>query len=123
MAIFYTRVGVSLGGLASTYIGYKNPNIFGNVLSQSGSYRYDDQWLTKKFEESERLPIKFYLNAGLLEDAPYDTEPIMMEVINNMRDLLIKKGYEVSYENFPSGHDYLSWGETLGTGLIELIGD
>lgn len=47
----------------------------------------------------------------------------MMEVINNMRDLLIKKGYEVSYENFPSGHDYLSWGETLGTGLIELIGD
>lgn len=33
MAIFYTRVGVSLGGLAATYIGYKNPNIFGNVLS------------------------------------------------------------------------------------------
>ena len=59
----------------------------------------------------------------MLEDAPYDTEPIMMDVINNIRDVLIKKGYEVSYENFPSGHDYLSWGETLGTGLIELIGD
>lgn len=123
MAIFYMRVGVRLGGLAATYIGYKNPNIFGNVLSQSGSYWYDDQWLTKKFEESEGLSIKFYLNAGILEDAPYDTEPIMMKVINNMRDVLIEKGYEISYENFPSGHDYLSCGETLGTGLIELIGD
>lgn len=115
--------GVSLGGLAATYMAYKNSRIFGNVLSQSGSYWYDGQWLTNKFKESERLPIKFYLNAGVLEDNPYDTEPIMMEVINNMRDVLIKKGYEVSYENFPSGHDYLSWGETLGTGLIELIGD
>lgn len=115
--------GVSLGGLAATYMAYKNPSIFGNVLSQSGSYWYDDQWLTNKFKESEKLPIKFYLNAGVLEDNPYDTEPIMMEVINNMRDVLIKKGYEVSYETFPSGHDYLSWGETLGTGLIELIGD
>lgn len=115
--------GVSLGGLAATYMAYKNPSIFGNVLSQSGSYWYDDQWLTNKFKESERLPIKFYLNAGVLEDNPYDTEPIMMEVINNMRDVLIKKGYEISYETFPSGHDYLSWAETLGTGLIELIGD
>lgn len=115
--------GVSLGGLAATYMAYKNPSIFGNVLSQSGSYWYDEQWLTNKFKESERVPIKFYLNAGVLEDNPYDTEPIMMEVINNMRDVLIKKGYEVSYETFPSGHDYLSWGETLGTGLIELIGD
>ncbi|WP_346938721.1 alpha/beta hydrolase-fold protein [uncultured Clostridium sp.] len=114
--------GVSLGGLAATYMAYKNPSIFGNVLSQSGSYWYDEQWLTNKFKESERLSIKFYLNAGVLEDNPYDTEPIMMEVINNMRDVLIKKGYEVSYETFPSGHDYLSWGETLGIGLIELLG-
>ncbi|WP_346961848.1 alpha/beta hydrolase-fold protein [Clostridium sp.] len=114
--------GVSLGGLAATYMAYKNPSIFGNVLSQSGSYWYSDQWLTNEFKDSERLPIKFYLNAGVLEDDPYDTEPIMMEVINNMRDVLIKKGYEVSYETFPSGHDYLSWGETLGTGLIELLG-
>lgn len=83
--------GVSLGGLAATYMAYKNPSIFGNVLSQSGSYWYDEQWLTNKFKESERLPIKFYLNAGVLEDAPYDTEPIMMDVINNIRDVLIKK--------------------------------
>lgn len=114
--------GVSLGGLMASFIAFKNPNIFGNVLSQSGSYWYEEQWLTKEFEKVDKLPINFYLNAGVLEDHPYDDEPIMMEVINNMRDVLLSKGYNVKYENFYSGHDYLSWGETLATGLIALIG-
>lgn len=114
--------GVSLGGLAATYIALKNPTIFGNVISQSGSYWYESQWLTKQFENAEKLPIEFYLNAGILEDHPYDDEPIMMEVINNMRDVLLSKGYNVKYENFQSGHDYLCWGETLATGLISLMG-
>ena len=47
----------------------------------------------------------------------------MMEVINNMRDALLSKGYNVEYENFYSGHDYLSWGETLASGLIALLGE
>jgi enterochelin esterase-like enzyme len=114
--------GVSLGGLAATYIAFKNSAIFGNVISQSGSYWYESQWLTTEFKNSEALPINFYLNAGVLEDHPYDDEPIMMEVINNMRDTLLSKGYNVKYENFQSGHDYLCWGETLATGLISLIG-
>lgn len=115
--------GLSLGGLTASYIALKKWDIFGKVLSQSGSYWYESQWLTKKFEEENKLPIKFYLNAGLLEDAPYDDEPVMMEVINNMKDVLLSKGYDVKYENFQSGHDYLCWGETLATGLISLNTD
>lgn len=98
-------------------------NIFGNVLSQSGSYWYEERWLNKQYENTDKLPIKFYLDAGLLEDNPYDTEPIMMEVINDMRDILRGKGYDVTYANFQSGHDYLCWGETLAKGLISLIGE
>ncbi len=47
---------------------------------------------------------------------------IEKENYNNMRDVLLNKGYSVAYENFPSGHDYLGWSETLATGLIALIG-
>jgi enterochelin esterase-like enzyme len=39
-----------------------------------------------------------------------------------MRDVLLSKGYDVAYENFQPRHDYLGWGETLGTGLIALLG-
>lgn len=115
--------GVSLGGLSAAYIAFKNPDIFGNVLSQSGSFWYENEWLTQKYKESKILPLNFYLNAGVLEDKPYDVDPIMMDVINNMRDVLLSKGYSVKYENFYSGHDYLSWGETLANGLIALIGE
>lgn len=112
--------GLSLGGLTASYIALKRWDIFGKVLSQSGSYWYESQWITKEFEKEQKLPIRFYLNAGLLEEAPYDDEPVMMEVINNMRDVLLSKSYDVKYENFQSGHDYLCWGETLATGLISL---
>lgn len=112
--------GLSLGGLFASFMGLTYPNIFGNVLSQSGSYWWESEWLTKEYEKSPKLPLNFYLNVGLLEDRPYDSEPIMAEVIGNMRNLLLSKGYNVFFETFPSGHDYLGWGETLGSGLKAL---
>ena len=39
-----------------------------------------------------------------------------------MRDVLLAKGYDVSYQQYASGHDYLNWRGTLGDGLIALIG-
>jgi enterochelin esterase-like enzyme len=114
--------GVSLGGLNSSYLAFKNSNIFGNVLSQSASFWWNSEWLTKEFEKSNKLPLKFYLNVGIFEGKPYDDEPVMMDAIDNMYNVLLLKGYDVKYEHFQSGHDYLSWGETLANGLIALIG-
>lgn len=115
-----TAVGLSLGGLTVAYLGLKHHDLFGNILAQSGSFWFEEGSLIEKFKEAPKLPLKFYLNVGLLEDRPYDNEPIMADYISSFRDLLINKGYEVHYETFPSGHDYLSWGETLVTGLITL---
>jgi enterochelin esterase family protein len=112
--------GFSLGGLASAYIGLNHSNIFGNVVAQSSSFWWEEEWLIKEFSNHEKLPLKFYLNAGYFEGRPYDTEPIMMEVISKMREVLLSKGYEVIYEQFQSGHDYLSWGEGLANGLIAI---
>ena len=39
-----------------------------------------------------------------------------------MRDVLLAKGYEVHYQQFNSGHDYLNWRGTLADGLIALVG-
>jgi enterochelin esterase-like enzyme len=33
------------------------------------------------------------------------------------------KGYEVRYQQFNSGHDYLTWRGTIADGLIALIGN
>ena len=39
-----------------------------------------------------------------------------------MRDVLLTKGYEVHYQQFNSGHDYLNWRGTLAEGPIALVG-
>lgn len=119
--------GLSSGGLAASYIGLKHSEVFGNVLSESGSYWYKpenyegyepDCWLHTQFKAIDKLPLKFYLNVGVLE---HKEGMIGTNII--LRDTLIEKGYTVDFEYFKSGHDYLYWGETLANGLISLIGD
>jgi enterochelin esterase-like enzyme len=115
--------GLSLGGLTASYLGLKHSEVFGNVLSQSGSYWYAPEdykgefWIGEQYEAIDKLPLKFYLNIGVLEN-----KERMIDTNIKLRDVLIKKGYTVDFEYFNSGHDYLSWGETLANGLISLIG-
>jgi enterochelin esterase-like enzyme len=119
----YIIGGLSLGGLTAAYLGLKHSEVFGNILSQSGSYWYDPEgykgecWLGKQYEIIDKLPLRFYLNVGALEHKEQ-----MIATNKNLRDILIAKGYTVDFEEFKSGHDYLCWGETLANGLISLIG-
>src|SRR6266496_4303283 len=52
--------GVSLGGLAAAFVGLKHSEVFGNVLSQSGSFWWkpdnekDWEWLTRQFAARAR---------------------------------------------------------------------
>lgn len=117
--------GSSIGGLNASYLGLKHPEVFGNILSQSGSYWYKPEnykadenecWMSSQFKVIDKLPLKFYLNSGILEDKSISNTNF------ELRDTLIAKGYSVDFEIFKSGHDGLCWGETLAQGLISLIG-
>ena len=136
-------VGSSSGGLAASFIGFKHPEAFRNVLSQSGWYEWypgyewfqrsvrlfgenfvkwwstDDinqpEWLTHQFARSERLPLKFYLNVGNLETRA-------IHPIRNFQKILQEKRYTYFYEEYPGGHEYIAWRERLPEGLMYLIG-
>ena len=107
----------------ASYIGLNHSDVFGNVLSQSGSYWYKpegfegQEWLGHEYGQIERLPLEFYLEVGSLEP-----EGSMRQTNSKMRDMLRDKGYTVHYSEFKGGHDYLSWGETLANGLLSLVG-
>lgn len=128
--------GLSLGGVAATYAGLRHSETFGNVLCQSGPFWWapdhvpgpdfdastETGWLAKEFIKSPKLPLKFYIDAGTFEVDPGATGGSILETSRQMRDVLLAKGYEVKYQQFVGGHDYLSWRGTLADGLIALIG-
>jgi len=129
--------GSSFGGLAAAYAGLRHPETFGNILSQSGSYWWtppkssspsdfdpdaEPDWIAKQFIASPRLPLRFYMDAGSDEIDPTGNGGSILIPNRRLRDVLLAKGYEVHYQEFDGGHDYLSWRGTLADGLILLIG-
>jgi enterochelin esterase-like enzyme len=129
--------GTSLGGLQAAFVGLKHPEVFGNVLSQSGDFRWkpDDEneweWLNRQFAASPRLPLRFSFEAGLLEGAWWwrflsqrdpSPQPTLLMANRNLRDTLTSKGYPVHYTEFNGNHGLLNWRVTLASHLIALVG-
>jgi enterochelin esterase-like enzyme len=125
--------GASLGGLAAACVGFKHPEVFGNVLSQSGSFPWkpdeekDWEWLTRQFGKSPRLPLRFSFEAGLMENtggAPpgRPIPPPLLTANRNLRDTLQSKGYSVHYTEFIGNHTLFNWRGTLASHLIALVG-
>lgn len=99
------------------------------MLSQSGSYwwnlRYgsreegddlsDAEWLTRHIESSDRVPVEFYVEAGLMEFEG------ILGTNRRFRDALLGKGYAVEYREFNGNHSYVSWRESFGDGLAVLL--
>lgn len=122
--------GSSRGGFAASFIALNHSDVIGNVLSQSGSYWIkgtdnENHWiypedngkLIDAYMHCERLPIKFYMDIGL-----YDAGASMLGMNRQFRDILKVKGYDVDYQEFKGGHNYVNWRGTLSDGLISLIG-
>jgi enterochelin esterase-like enzyme len=120
--------GSSRGGLAASHCAFMHSDVVGKVLSQSGAYwvRNDEvnplPWpitedtgdLTLSFRKSAPLPIKFYMEVGRFDSLLKDNR--------ELRDVLMVKGYQLSYREFDGGHDYFSWRGSLEDGLISLLG-
>jgi len=120
-------LGASYGGLASSFIAFSYPKVFGNVISQSGSYwrglegqDSDHKWLIKQYEASPKLPIRFYLDCGLQENFIVDSVNFLA-AHRQMRDVLKTKGYELYYQEFQGGHELVNWRKTLPDGLIVIF--
>ncbi len=64
---------------------------------------------------SEKKPIRFYINLGILEES-YKSS------INRFVSILEKKNYDYIFEYFPGSHEYINWAEYFGVGMKNLIG-
>jgi enterochelin esterase family protein len=122
--------GSSRGGFEAAYCAFLHSDIIGNVLSQSGAFRitpgdpfpgypYADQtgWLVEAFRRSPRLPIRFCMEIGRFDDSVF-----MVPSNRELRDVLIAKGYDVTYREFSGGHDWAWWRGSFADALLSLLG-
>jgi enterochelin esterase-like enzyme len=135
--------GTSLGGLQAVCVGLKHSEVFGNVLSQSGDFKWKPdgekewEWLNRQFAASPRLPLRFSFEAGLMEgtwwwrdlmaqqpNAPPANliDPTLLAANRNLRDTLQREGYSVHYTEFNGNHGLFNWRGTLASHLIALVG-
>jgi enterochelin esterase family protein len=127
--------GLSLGGLMASYCGLCHPDVFGNVLSQSGSYWWypggleqDDRdlpmaepgWLTREYLTAPRRDVRFYVEIGRFEQGGGFANAVTET--QRFRDILKAKGYSIQYSEYTGGHDYVSWRGTFADGLMALAG-
>jgi enterochelin esterase family protein len=123
--------GASYGGLAAMWFGYRLPHLFGNVISQAASLWWGPgyqmgvpiagqvmtpEWLTEQYRRAEPLPVRFWMEVGLME--PLDR---MIEPNRRMRDVLEEKGCEVTYSEPAGGHDPALWRGTLVQALAAML--
>jgi enterochelin esterase-like enzyme len=117
--------GSSFGGLAAVYAAFERPDVFGNAISQSGSFGWgaegdrEHEWLTNRIEEAERRPVRLWLEIGLLEDDERPGGgPSGLRSNRRLREVLTAKGYDVEYSEYAGGHDYVCWRGSLADGVL-----
>ena len=120
--------GMSYGGLAATFIAFYHPDVFGKVLSQSGSFWRDKEltdnygneirndWMINEFFKAEKRPIKIFLDWGLQEN-------MVLGSNRKMTRILKSKGYNIKYIEFNGWHDWSNSRKTFPDGLMYLLGN
>lgn len=119
--------GSSYGGLAAAWVALRHPDVFGNVLSMSGSF----WWQADRGPLKDGLPawvqthpqpgIRWFLSAGLYEKGRHGMRNIF-ETAHQLHDILHAQRQPVQLRTYAGGHDYAVWRGVIGDGLLALFG-
>ncbi len=111
----YGILGSSMGGLMALYSGIRLPQIFGKVISQSGTFSITE----KEFVLADLLryfpvpKIEAWLAVGR-----YET---LLHANHQVYSLMKDRGYKVRYHEFPGGHNFTAWRDDISNGLVALF--
>lgn len=118
-------IGLSYTGLAASFVALQPDQPFTTVISQSGSYWWEDGWLTRHYAALPvARPVRFHLEVGDREtQAPVRHKEDLVQTtaqidaVRAFRDALLDRGYEVHYSEFDGGHECGAWARTLPAAL------
>jgi enterochelin esterase-like enzyme len=113
--------GLSYTGLAAAFVAKEYPGAFQRIISQSGSFWWNDCWLVEQFRRLEqKISVEFYLDVGtqeIHENVRHREDVVQVvsqiEGVRRFRDALLAQGHTVRYREFDGDHDYAGWNRAL----------
>ena len=107
----YGVLGASASGLMAVYTGLRMPEIFGKVIAQSAVFEFEgrDTAAVDLIKHRHSREIKIWMDVGRLE--------WLLEDNRRMQPILKENGYDVTYREVSSGHNYTAWRNDLWRGL------
>ena len=120
-------LGASFGGVAALHAAWKYPDLYGNLLLQSGSFAFSDLGRHKRsevfdpvvrfmntFREQPGWPAnKIYMSCGVYESLIYENRSLVPR--------LQAQGIEVRFEEARDAHNWENWRDRLRSGLSWLF--
>jgi enterochelin esterase-like enzyme len=119
--------GSSMGGLAAAFVANRHPELFGNVLSQSGAFmlaapgEQTGERMKREIESSPKRGIAYYMEAGIYENERLESGVDLLSSNRHLRDALKAKGNRVTYDEYAGGHSDLNWRSGFSRGLLALL--
>jgi enterochelin esterase-like enzyme len=102
-------MGSSLGGVASFYMGWQWPEVFGNVGCLSSTFSHKDNLLERVLHE-DRRQVRFYLDSGW----PGDNYEVGLAMAVALAERGYRYGHDFLYFAFPNAeHSERDWGQRL----------
>lgn len=121
----HTICGLSLSGLAAAHIGIQYPGVFSKVLSQSGSFWWNDEWFADNVPETSS---RYWLSVGDEELEAGVTHPptglaqnvCQFDSVKKAADALWNNGAKLHLHTYFGGHDAMYWNDEL-RGALEWL--
>jgi glucoamylase len=105
-------LGASLGGITSVHTALKYPEIFSRVGGQSSSFWVDDERVVKELEKLDgKTKYIFYFDDGTFEG---------VDDSRRVNVMLRGKGFDVTYVEGETGHNWTAWRDRLADAFITL---
>jgi enterochelin esterase family protein len=107
-----------MGGLMALYTGLRAPDIFGQVVCQSGAFFFGEPRVdTLLVDFVKTVPVqtlKIWQDVGALEG--------LLDGNRQMNAVLKAVGYDVTYREFSGGHNQTMWSDNTWRGLEAVYG-
>lgn len=94
-------LGVSFGGFNSGCFGLMATPYFGGIAMNSPAHSQFVSYLKKQYNKFDRKNLKIYMSVGNHVDNRH--------AVRSFKKALIKKGYDLTYEQNNHGHNWDNW--------------